>query len=568
MITCQHLSFTYPGKTAPVLRDITLHIANGERVLITGPTGCGKSTLLKCINGIIPHASEGTMQGDVKVNGVNTKTSMPAELATHVGLVQQHPDDQIFSLVVEDEVGFGPENLCLPVEEIEQRVTQALEQVEMASYRKKSIHALSGGQKQRVAIASILAMQPGVLLLDEPASQLDPQGAQTVLSVISKINARTGASVVLVEHRIHEVVRMVDRIIVMDKGAVVLDADKNHAFENHLDLFYTLGLRIPETIELFHKLCLSGLPLTTRAALTMLDSQVCINKNVKPAVLWEALAKKTEPCKETAIHLEKVWFAYGKEKEWILKGIDLSIGKGEIVAVLGNNGSGKSTLLMHMCGILKPGKGNVCLFGKNIRKSKPASLAEEVAVVFQDPSLMLFCDTVYEEVCFGPGNLKISQKQIEQRAVEALNVMTLEEQVSQPPQALSGGQRLRAAVASILSMKPKIVLFDEPTSGQDKSNIASFMAHLQTLSDQGVTTVFITHDTETALKFAHRIIIVDDGSIIANQTPDELLKSPDALSHTSFMPPQTLTLSTQLGLCPSCCVDDLANTLKSVMTHG
>jgi energy-coupling factor transporter ATP-binding protein EcfA2 len=567
MITCKHLSFTYPGKMEPVLRDVHLKVQSGECVLITGPTGCGKSTLLKCINGIIPHTSEGMMEGDVIVNGVNTKDASLADLARNVGLVQQHPDDQIFSLIVEDEVGFGPENLCLPAKEIEQRIVSALEQVGMAEYRKKSVHALSGGQKQRVAIASMLAMQPAALLLDEPASQLDPKGAQSVLSVIAKINAETKCTIVLVEHRIHEVARLVDRIIVMDKGAVVLDADKNDAFKNHIDLFYHLGLRLPETIELFHQLKLGGVPLTTDDALNMLEKRMAAYKgprNVEPS---GRTAKRIKNNDVPAIELDHVWFTYEKRENWIIKDVDLTIRQGEIVAVLGNNGSGKSTLLLHMCGILKPGKGNVSLFGKNIGRMKPESLVGDVAVVFQDPGLMLFCDTVWKEVCFGPGNLKVESKEIENRAREALNVMTLEDQSSEPPQALSGGQRLRAAEASVLSMKPGIILFDEPTSGQDKRNIISFMEHLQNLSESGVTSVFITHDTETALKFADRIIILDNGRMIANGKPAALLADLDILNNTSLKAPQTVRLSTKLGLAPSFCVDDLAKTLKSVMAY-
>jgi energy-coupling factor transport system ATP-binding protein len=566
MIACKQLSFTYPGKTEPVLRNVHLEIDSGECVLITGPTGCGKSTLLKCINGIIPHASEGTMTGDVIVNGVNTKDAPLADLASKVGLVQQNPDDQIFSLVVEDEVGFGPENLCLPVEEIERRIALALEQVGMAGYRKKSVHALSGGQKQRVAIASMLAMRPAVLLLDEPASQLDPKGAQGVLSVISKINIKTKCTIVLVEHRIHEVARLVNRIIVMDKGAVVLDADRNDVFKNHIDLFSRLGLRLPETIDLFHRLKLGGMPLTADDALNMLDKQINAMAPGVPAPSNRTVViiKNNDV---PAIELDQIWFSYEKRRNWIIKGMDLKIGQGEIVAVLGNNGSGKSTLLLHMCGILKPGKGHVSLFGKKIERMKPESLVGDVAVVFQDPGLMLFCDTVWKEVCFGPGNLKIERKEIEKRARKALNVMTLEDQSSEPPQALSGGQRLRAAVASVLSMNPRIILLDEPTSGQDKRNITSFMAHLQNLSDNNITSVFITHDMETAMRFADRIIILDSGRLIANGTPAALLDDVDILNKTSLQAPQTVTLSTKLGLAPSFCVDDLAKTLKSVMAH-
>jgi energy-coupling factor transport system ATP-binding protein len=567
MIKVEHISFTYPGKAKPSLRNIHIEVDRGECVLITGPTGCGKSTLLKCINGIIPHTSEGTMTGDVIVDGVNIKDVPLADLARKVGLVQQNPDDQIFSLVVEDEVGFGPENLCLPADEIEQRIALALKQVAMAEYRKKSVHALSGGQKQRVAIASMLAMQPAVLLLDEPASQLDPKGAQEVLAVIAKINAETKCTTVLVEHRIHEVAHLVDRIIVMDKGAVVLDADKNDVFKNHIDLFYRLGLRLPETIELFHRLKLGGVPLTTDDALNMLDKRMNSYNGPRTVAPSSGIAKRIKTNEVPAIEIDDVWFAYEDRQNWIVKGVDLKIGRGEMVALLGNNGSGKSTLLLHMCGILKPGKGNVSLFGKKIGRMKPESLVGDVAVVFQDPGLMLFCDTVWKEVCFGPNNLKIENREIERRAREALNVMTLEELSPEPPQALSGGQRLRAAVASILSMKPRVLLLDEPTSGQDKRNIISLMEHLKNLSDNNITSVFITHDMETALKFADRIIIMDNGRIIANGEPAALFADLDILNKTSLQTPQTFTLSTKLGLAPSFCVDDLAKTLKAVMAY-
>jgi energy-coupling factor transport system ATP-binding protein len=567
MIKVDHISFTYPGKAEPVLRDVFLEVSRGECVLITGPTGCGKSTLLKCINGIIPHSSEGNMTGDVIIDGVNTKDVPLADLAKIVGLVQQNPDDQIFSLVVEDEIGFGPENLCLPAEEIEQRIAMALEQVAMAEYRKKNVHTLSGGQKQRVAIASILAIQPAAMMLDEPASQLDPKGVQEVLSVIAKINTETKCTIVLVEHRIHEVAHMVDRIIIMDKGAVVLDADRNEVFKNHIDLFYRLGLRLPETIELFHQLKLGGVPLTTDDALDMLDKRMNSNNRPRTVAFPNRTTKRTKTNESPAIDIDDVWFAYEGRNNWIMKGVDLKIGQGEIVALLGNNGSGKSTLLLHMCGILKPGKGNVSLFGKSIRRMKPEFLVGDVAVVFQDPGLMLFCDTVWKEVCFGPKNLKIEDKEIKRRAREALHTMTLKDQLPEPPQALSGGQRLRAAVASVLTMKPRVLLLDEPTSGQDKRNITSLMAHLKSLSRNKITSVFITHDMETALKFADRIVIMDQGRIIANGEPKELFANLDILNNTSLPTPQTFRLSTRLGLAPSFCVDDLATTLKSVMAY-
>ncbi|BBO81948.1 ABC transporter ATP-binding protein [Desulfosarcina ovata subsp. sediminis] len=570
MIQVDISSFTYPGKSGTALQNVRLGIDPGECVLITGPTGCGKSTLLKCINGIIPHTSEGTLTGDVVVNGVNTKNASLPVLAKMVGLVQQNPDDQIFSLTVEDEVGFGPENLCLPIGEIEQRIDTALGQVGMRAYRKQSVNALSGGQKQRVVIASILAMQPDVLLLDEPASQLDPKGARDILSVIASIHSETRRTIVLVEHRIHEVAHLVNRVIVMDKGCIVLDADRDQVFKNHIDLFYRLGLRLPETIELFYQLELEGLPLTAEEALFALREEQIPGHPENGSPFGGSDPKTTEQkttCPDSAVRMENIWFAY-EDRNWILKGIDLGIRRGEIVALLGNNGSGKSTLLLHLCGILEPGQGDVSVFGRSIRGMRPESLVGEVSVVFQDPSLMLCCDTVWKEIAFGPHNMNMQRPDLEKSVQNALKVMTLEDERSRPPQSLSGGQRLRAAVASVLSMRPRMLLLDEPTSGQDRRNIIRFMEHLKFLSTENITTVFITHDMETALSFADRIIILDDGKIIADGDPREIFLDFDILNRTALQAPQSITLSTRLGLSPCLCVNDLARQLKPAVAHA
>ncbi len=562
MIEVDIVSFTYPGRSEAALQEIRFEIAPGECVLITGPTGCGKSTLLKCMNGMIPHASEGRLIGDVFVNNRNTRHAPLSMIAEMVGMVQQNPDDQIFSLVVEDEVGFGPENLCLPVEEIDRRIDEALFQVGMAEYRRHRVNALSGGQRQRVVIASILAMQPAVLLLDEPASQLDPKGAREILSVIARISAGFRRSLILVEHRIHEVAHLADRFIIMDHGRVVLDAKRQEVFHKHIDLFYQLGLRLPDTIDLFHRLNLDAMPLTTDDALTFLQEKL------KPKKIYRLSSSSRVPVKTgtsgrpSAITMENLWFAY-EERNWILKGIDLRIRQGEIIALLGNNGSGKSTLLLQMCGILKPGKGDVSIFGRKIKPKRPEDIVGEVSVVFQDPALMLCCDTVWKETAFGPGNMKIEQDQIEKRVREALTVMTIQDLVDQAPQSLSGGQRLRAAVASVLSMKPRILLLDEPTSGQDRRNIRRFMQHLKTLSNEGITSIFITHDMETALEFAHRMIILDGGTILADGKPADIFSDFDALAKTSLQPPQTVALSAGLGFPPSFCVADLADKIRS-----
>ncbi|GAB6145879.1 ABC transporter ATP-binding protein [Desulfocicer niacini] len=570
MITLDNLSFIYPGKTAPALEQVHLQINRGEFVLICGPTGCGKTTLLKVLTGIIPHESEGIMTGNALIDSLDTRATPLATLSRTLGLVQQNPDDQIFSLVVEDEVAFGPENLNLEVETIGLRVDRALEQVGLAGFRGKSVQELSGGQKQRVAIAGMLAMEPGVLLLDEPVSQLDPLGAGEVLSVIAGINSDKKTTIILVEHRIHEVAHLVDRIIVMDKGKILINADKNEVFENHIPVFEQLGLRLPEMIEIFHLLDLGRAPLTEKLGLDLLKKRL---NGFKGPDGHRGLGitgfQRKEPQKKNKIpvlKMENLWFAYG-DKNWVLKGVDLELYQGEVIGLLGSNGSGKSTLLLHMGGLLRPQKGDVRVLGKNTRTVKPESMAGDVAVVFQDPGLMLFCDSVYKEVDFGPRNLKLGERKIRRQVDDALKAMSIEDLIAEPPQALSGGQRLRAAVASMLSLKPKILLLDEPTSGQDKRNILTFMRYIKSLSDNLITCVFITHDMETALKFADRIIVLNHGKLIANESPATVFEDTALLEKACLKPPQALRFSRELGLGPAFCAIDLANIIKTVAPH-
>lgn len=498
MIEIKNLSYRYPGRYDWALKGITLSIKQGEFVLLTGPTGCGKSTLLKCLNGIIPHESIGEFSGEVIVNGMDTREYPIRILAQQVGLVFQNPDEQIFSTRVINEVAFGPENLCLCRAEITRRVQWALEKVSMTDYLYASTDSLSGGQKQRVAVASVLALGPKVLVLDEPISQLDPQGAEEVLSVVKRLSDE-GMTVILVEHRIHEAARWVDRVVVLDGGKIVLDKPAGRAFKQ-IALFKKLGLRVPRAIGRHG--ALNRLPEHTSRT---------------PA--------SCKPSKDGKIvEIRDLWFSYeskgsAREKRWALRGINLDIFEGEIVGVMGNNGSGKSTLLYHLAGIYRPQRGSVKIAGRLTKKHSAYELAGTVGIVFQNPSLMLTCDTVYDEVSFGPKNLRLSKEERKQRVVKSLAAMELESLKDCHPQALSGGQRLRCAVSAILSMDPQLILLDEPTSGQDIHHIRKLMEVCRELAAQGHTVVFITHDLEVALAYANRIVVMDGGMISADFTP-------------------------------------------------
>lgn len=494
MIRIQNISYRYPGRENNALQNVNLHIKKGEFVLLSGSTGCGKSTLLKCLNGIIPHETTGILQGDVFIDGINTREYPIRVLAQKVGLVFQNPDEQIFSTKVLDEVAFGLENLCFPEEEIMQRIHWALEKVGMKRYIHSSTSALSGGQKQRIALASVLALKPEILVLDEPISQLDPKGAEEVLQVIKKLSDE-GMTIILVEHRLHEVISWADRIVVMDEGKIELDCSSDEV-SKYFHVFKKLGLRIPEKNNIDLKLLLEK-----------------YRENID-----ENLSKDL---REKAIEIKDVFFSYEKKKRkktpnWILKGINLDIYKGEVVAILGNNGSGKSTLMHHIAGLYKPHEGNVVICEKNTKKNSAFELAGTVGILFQNAELMLTCDTVYDEVAFGPRNLKYSKDKVHEVVNKNLHALELKELMIYHPQTISGGQRLRCAAASILSMTPEIILLDEPTSGQDILHIKKLMELCRELSENGTTIVFITHDYEVALKYTDRVIYIEDGNVVMN----------------------------------------------------
>jgi energy-coupling factor transport system ATP-binding protein len=421
----------------------------------------------------------------------------------------------------------------------------------------KSTNTLSGGQKQRVAIAAALAMQPNIMVLDEPFSQLDPTGVGEVLGVVKNLSAE-GMTIILAEHRIHEVAPYADRIVIMNEGKIVLDKAAREIFR-HLDLFRQLGLRIPVNPDPALKHGALGFPRIysihprdkSRGFLRGGVNTGPSDKENPPlppfgkgglggfssgkrgrgrAWLarnpWQPVGpRENKPGENTRRQGEKVvevrnlWFSYNPKKanngrEWVLKGIDLDIFTGEVVAIMGDNGSGKTTLLHHFAGLLKPHKGSVKVAGREVKNAY--RLAGTAGIVFQNPGLMLFCNTVYQEIAFGPENLKMGREETKKRVSECLRSMELEELSNYHPQTLSGGQRLRCAVAAILSMNPQIILLDEPTSGQDFLHIRRLMELFRQLTGLGKTVAFTTHDREVALEYADRILIMDEG-IIYNQ---------------------------------------------------
>lgn len=537
MIEIDNFSFWYPGREAPSLDQVSLTIGAGEFVLLTGPTGCGKSTLLKCLNGIIPHLSGGRSQGEVAIGGHATRMMTMAELSSQVGLVQQSPDDQIFATVIQDEVAFGPENLCLTRAEIENRLAWALQAVDLGNYRHRSTAALSGGQKQRLAIASTLALQPRILALDEPISQLDPQGAGEVMSVIQKLNREYGVTIVMVEHRIHEVVQYVDRIVVMNDGSLVFDAPARQAM-TQAELFVEMGLRLPETVEIGRRLKSDRVALTVRETVDILKSGGL--KEREPS----AVCGKPAPVGAPVLEIEDLFYGYSKNDRPVLNGIHVTIRRGERVALMGRNGAGKSTLLAHMAALLVPRQGTVKVAGSIITHKQKLPLGT-VGLVMQNPDLMLFQSSVRREVQFGLRNLKTTPSVMNERCSQAVQGLALTGLQDDPPLSLSRGQRLRTAIAAILAMRPEIIFLDEPTTGQDKRNIENLMS---ALLDQVETIIFCTHDIETAISYATRVIVLDEGRIVADDVPRKVFADAPLLNRSGLKPTQSWLVGRELGL--------------------
>jgi len=580
-IVIRNLQYVYAGRGEPTLKGVDLEVGKGEFVLLTGPTGCGKSTLLKAINGLIPHVLGGTMEGRIVVAGTDTRRAAMPVLSQRVGLVFQSPDDQIFSTMVLDEAAFGPENLALPRETIRQRVHDSLRIVGLDRHSQRSTNSLSGGQKQRLAIASVLTMNPEILLLDEPFAQLDPLGVREVIEVVRRLN-REGMTIVLVEHRIHEVADIADRMIVMAGGCVVLNDTPRRVFKRAGEV-RALGLRVPDSVafswamgfgdaalnleEIRQRIGGNGCRPLPRQTASLLETGMDhrhrgIDPPLPDADEWrdggaslplggpkgEGLLDGCGIDAEPFLEAKRVIFRYEKNSDASLNDVSVAIHKGEVVSLMGNNGSGKSTLLLHFAGLLKPESGSVRVCGRDTKKTKPWKFAGQVGIVFQNPTLMLFNDTVLEEMEFGPKALRLGETARNRRMEHISRVMGLRDLLQDNPLSLSGGQRLRVALAAILTMEPAVVLFDEPTSGQDKANSDSLLHFVSGLSRFGATVLFSTHDVDAAIGYSDRLIVMNEGRIIADGPPRDVVQEERIMEAACLRPPLAFSIGKLLGL--------------------
>ncbi|WP_288004997.1 ABC transporter ATP-binding protein [Thermofilum sp.] len=515
VIEVKDLSFKYLGGKDFALRGINLEVEKGETILLVGPSGCGKSTLIRTINGLIPHRYAGEYKGSVTVSGVNVAESSPQALSRIVGTVMQEVSKQLVAQTVEDDVAFGPANLCMPREELRRRVEASLKAVGALHLRERDINALSGGEKQRVVFAGILAMDPEVVLLDEPLANLDSEGVRLVLERVEDFKQR-GKTIVIAEHRTEEILEgvRVDRIIVMDKGVVLKELDSPEGLAEYRD-----KVRVPSSL---------------------IYSAQMVDKSLLPIN-----GVTTRDSGKDVIIFEGVYFSYDGTR-YALENVSLTIREGERVALLGNNGAGKSTMSKLMLGLLKPTKGRVLVDGEDTRRKEPYELAGKVGLVVQDPYSMLFARTVREELAFGPRNLGVPLVEIDRRVDEVSKACGISHLLDGSPFSSSYGEKKRICVGAVLTMYPSILILDEPTAGQDYANYVRFLDFVTSLN-QVRTFILITHDIDIALEYTDRTIVLSGGRVIADGSTVEVLAREDILRQGSLRETQLIRLGRELS---------------------
>jgi len=520
LIEFRDFTFHYGADPMPALKRINLRIEAGEFVLVSGPSGGGKSSLCRCMNGFIPHFYGGKVSGGVFVDGLDVLRHSPKELAARVGMVFQDPENQLVTLSVEQEIAFGMENLGMPVERIRKRLEEALDTVGIAHLRHRPLAELSGGEKQKVAVAAVLALHPAVLILDEPTSELDPKGAEEVLSIVQRLNDELGLTVVLVEHRMERVAHLMDRVILMDQGEIVADGIPGEILGG--DVPERIGVGIPPVTDLARRLIAKGatcgkIPLTVKEGRALVLSY--LKNGCRPAPPQSPPSGAVgAPVIETA----KLWFVYPSGTT-ALRDVSITFAEGEFVTIMGRNGSGKSTLVKHFNGLLKPTRGSVRIRGRDTSKATAAELARTVGFVFQNPNDHLFADTVEEEIALVLKNLAFPREAIHRKVEEMLETFRLTEYRRRYPRYLSGGQRQRVALASVLACEPKVLVLDEPTRGMDYGLKRDLLNHLEAYRRRGNTVILVTHDVETAARHADRVVLMSEGRIVADGPRREVL---------------------------------------------
>jgi energy-coupling factor transporter ATP-binding protein EcfA2 len=552
LIEIEDLTFSYASKQhEPALRNLRCTIEQGSFVGITGPAEAGKTTFCRLIAGYIPHFFHGEFSGNVNVAGTDTRETTIGDLAERVGFVFENPFDQLTgaSLTVLEEAAFALENMGLAREEIRLRAEKSLSQVGMEDLKDRHPQQLSGGQSQRLALASILAVQPEVFILDEPTSQLDPLGVEEVFDVITDMH-RGGNTLIVVSQDLDHLAIRADRLMVIDEGEIKWDGEPRKVLLEAAEARYPI--LIPDVLEISRKLRAAGrIPSTSAVPLTVEQAAKELSPiNIPGSAAQTIVAGRAshQPTVESSKELlfEDVHYDYPTGVSAI-RGVSLSLDEG-CVCIVGQNGAGKTTLAKHLNGLLQPTRGRVLVRGKDTREYRVAELAREVGLAFQNPDDQLFRSTVEVEVRFGPDNVGASPEEAKRLVATAMDLMGLEAVRQKKPHDLGVPERKRVATASVIAMNTPVVVLDEPTGGQDAKGIELLGQLVGQLVQQGKLVIVVTHDVKFAAQHADRVIALHQGRVLMDDDPRTVFGREEALALTHVEPPAVTRLGKLMGL--------------------
>ncbi|MCT3602947.1 ATP-binding cassette domain-containing protein [Lactobacillus acidophilus] len=520
IITFKDFSFKYDSQAEPTLKNINLDINKGEKILIAGPSGSGKSTIGRCINGLIPNIDSGDITGKCIINGKNITETSLFDLSFTTSTILQDADSQFIGLTVGEDIAFALENDCQPQNKIRQTVHRWADELEIGKLLKQSPQNLSGGQKQIVALAGVLVDESPVLLFDEPLANLDPASGMKTMSLIDQIQKRLNATVIIIEHRLEEVLSQpIDRIILIDDGQIVANKTPNELLhENKLE---NIGIRSPLYLKALEKANIDIEQIPDISSVDKLPDNSIISEKLKE---WEQKntlkINSIEP--KPLLELKDVGYRYNKMQVNPLHDVNTTINQGDFISIVGQNGAGKTTLCRIICGFIS-NEGRILLNGEDISNLSIKERSEKIGYVMQDPNQMISQKMIFDEVALGLRLRGYSKKDIKDKAYQALKICGLYPYRNWPISALSFGQKKRVTIASILVLEPELIILDEPTAGQDWKTYTEIMSFLKKLNEQGKTIMIITHDMYLMMEYTNRSLAFANGELIADTNPIKLL---------------------------------------------
>ncbi|MGN0645312.1 ABC transporter ATP-binding protein [Gemmiger sp.] len=566
IISFRNFSFQYRAQKQPTLHDINLDIYPGERVLIAGPSGSGKSTLAGCVNGLNPFANAGECTGTLTVDGVDAPDSSIFELSRHVGTVLQDPDGQFIGLTVGEDIAFALENDCVPQKEMHQTTRRVAELVGVENHLDHAPHELSGGQKQRVSLAGVMVDQVNILLFDEPLANLDPATGKQAIELIDEIQQKTDTTVLIIEHRLEDVLwRNVDRIVLMNDGRILADLRPDELLSG--SLLAENGIREPLYLTAMRY---AGIAITPEKHPAHVDTVVLDEADTRRLRSWFHAGgpRRPDPATTPLLEVRGLNFGYTKGQN-TLRDISFSIGRGEMVSIVGRNGAGKSTLSKLICGFETPDSGRILLEGKDLSGENIRRRAQHIGYVMQNPNQMISKTMIFDEVALGLRGSGLSEAEIRARVEDTLKICGLYPFRNWPISALSFGQKKRVTIASVLVQGPELILLDEPTAGQDFKHYTEIMEFLRGLNAEGVTVVMITHDMHLMLEYTPRALVFCDGQLIADRSAAAVLCDPALIERAALKETSLYTLANRCGIAPA---EDFVQRFidedREVRTHG